>query len=81
MIDLHVHTTHSDGVFTPFDVVRYAKEKGLIAIAITDHDCISGIYEAQEVGNKLGIEVISDKEFSTNYETHQHTHIVSILSD
>ena len=46
MIDLHVHTTASDGTFTPSDVVLLAKKAGLAAMAITDHDTVDGIEEA-----------------------------------
>ena len=46
MIDLHVHTTASDGTFTPSDVVLLAKKAGLAAMAITDHDTVGGIEEA-----------------------------------
>ena len=80
MIDLHTHTTHSDGTFTPDEVVRYAKEKGLTAIAITDHDCVSGVSEAKETGNDLGINVISGIEFSANYES-QDFHIIGLMID
>ena len=44
-IDLHLHTTASDGIRSPSEVVRYAKAKGLQAIAITDHDTIEGLEE------------------------------------
>jgi hypothetical protein len=85
MIDLHVHTTHSDGTSTPGEVIRYAKEKGLAAIAITDHDCISGVNEAQETGKKIGVDVISGVEFSTNFEMHNipigYLHIIGLLID
>ncbi|MCL2646061.1 MAG: PHP domain-containing protein [Phycisphaerales bacterium] len=80
MIDLHVHTTHSDGTFTPDEVVRYAKEKELAAIAITDHDCVSGVKEAKETGNNLGIEVIAGIEFSANHEA-QDFHIIGLIID
>ena len=80
MIDLHVHTTYSDGTFTPSEVVRYAKEKGLTAIAITDHDCVFGVDEAQETGNNHGIEVISGVELSVNHETHQF-HMIGLMID
>jgi Predicted metal-dependent phosphoesterases (PHP family) len=80
MIDLHVHTTHSDGTFAPDEVVRYAKEKGLSAIAITDHDCVSGMNKAQEAGNTLGINVIPGIELSANYEA-QDFHIVGLMID
>ena len=47
-IDLHVHSSCSDGTLTPREVVRYAAKKGLAAIALTDHDTIRGIAPARE---------------------------------
>ena len=47
MIDLHTHSTKSDGTLTPKELVRLAKELGLEAIALTDHDTVSGLEEAQ----------------------------------
>ena len=67
MIDLHVHTTMSDGTLTPRQVVQLAKEKGLRAIAITDHDNTSGIQEARDAGDELGLEVIPGVEISAAY--------------
>ena len=46
IVDLHAHTTASDGSYTPTELVRYAKKKGLSAIAITDHDTVAGVEEA-----------------------------------
>jgi 3',5'-nucleoside bisphosphate phosphatase len=63
--DLHLHTTASDGMFAPSVVVRMAKEAGLGAIAITDHDTVAGVQEALETGAKLGITVIAGVEIST----------------
>jgi 3',5'-nucleoside bisphosphate phosphatase len=63
--DMHTHTKASDGVDTPARVVELAVQAGLAAIAITDHDTISGIAEAQEKGQQLGIEVIPGVEIST----------------
>ena len=48
IVDLHTHTTASDGSYTPTELVRYAKKKGLSAIAITDHDTIAGVEEASQ---------------------------------
>jgi len=67
VIDLHVHTTASDGTMSPTEVVRYAKKKGLLAIAITDHDTIEGIEEGLEEGNKQGLEVIPGVELSVDF--------------
>lgn len=66
-IDLHVHTTASDSTASPAEAVRLAKEAGLSAIAITDHDTVSGYAEAAEAGKKYGVEVIPGIEISTKY--------------
>ncbi|MGE4422462.1 MAG: PHP domain-containing protein [Pseudodesulfovibrio sp.] len=63
-IDLHAHTTVSDGTLTPTELVKLAKESGLDAIAVTDHDTFQGIPEALEAGEKFGIEVIPGAELS-----------------
>ena len=55
IIDLHTHTTASDGSYTPAELIRYAKEKGLSAIAVTDHDTVAGAAEAVKEGLRLGI--------------------------
>jgi len=66
-IDLHVHTTASDGTMTPTEVVHLAREKSLKAIAITDHDTIDGIDEAQETGKHLSVEIVPGIEISANF--------------
>ncbi|MBW7474180.1 PHP domain-containing protein [Paenibacillus oenotherae] len=64
--DLHTHTTASDGMQRPADNIRLAKEAGLAAIAITDHDTVDGIAEAMEAGERLGIIVVPGVEISTS---------------
>ena len=66
-IDLHLHTTASDGVMTPSELVRYAKAKGLRAIAITDHDTIEGLEEGLSEGERIGFEVIPGLEISVKH--------------
>ncbi len=66
-VDLHLHTTASDGVLSPAEIVRYAKSKGLQAIAITDHDTVEGCEEALSEGEKIGFEVIPGIEISAEY--------------
>ncbi|MBA4496081.1 PHP domain-containing protein [Paenactinomyces guangxiensis] len=66
--DLHLHTTASDGLFTPSEIVKRAKQIGLQTIAITDHDSLSGIAEAVETGKKLKITVIPGVEISTRWK-------------
>ncbi len=72
LIDLHTHSLCSDGAQTPADVVRTAKEAGLSAIALSDHDSIKGVREAMEEGKKQGIEVISAVELSAQSDTELH---------
>ena len=67
-VDLHLHTTASDGVLSPSRIVRYAKGKGLKAIAITDHDTIDGNAEALDEGARLSLEVIPGVEISAQFE-------------
>jgi predicted metal-dependent phosphoesterase TrpH len=64
--DLHVHTTHSDGLFTPEEVVEHARRAGLTAVAITDHDTFSGVPAARAVTR--GIEVITGVEITAEYQ-------------
>lgn len=66
--DLHTHTTASDGMNSPSDNVRLAKEAGLSAVAITDHDTVAGIPEALEAGQRYGIIVVPGVEISTSHE-------------
>lgn len=72
MIDLHVHTDASDGQFSPAQIVRLAKEKGITTIAITDHDTCEGLVEAIEEGKKLGVNIIPGIEVTAfeNEEIH-----------
>lgn len=65
MIDLHMHSTASDGALPPEDVVSLAAGAGLSAIALTDHDTLAGVPAAVAAGERLGIRVISGCEFST----------------
>lgn len=71
-IDLHTHSLHSDGAQTPADVVKTAASAGLSAIALTDHDCITGVREAMETGKALGVEVIPGVELSAQSDTELH---------
>jgi predicted metal-dependent phosphoesterase TrpH len=66
-LDLHTHSSASDGLHEPAKVVRLAKEAGLDGIALTDHDTISGLCEAVEAGMELGLPVISGIELTTDY--------------
>ena len=71
-IDLHTHTTASDGSMEPAELVRYAKYRGLAAVAITDHDTVDGLDEALAAGDEAGIEVIPGVEIGVDFDTEMH---------
>ena len=62
--DLHTHTTASDGTFTPTELVRAAKEIGLELLAVTDHDTVAGVAEAQLVASEVGLTLLPGVELS-----------------
>ncbi|QKG85172.1 PHP domain-containing protein [Kroppenstedtia pulmonis] len=66
--DLHIHTTASDGIYTPSEIVKKAKSVGLTTIAITDHDTLAGVEEAQHAGEQVGLQVWAGVEISTRYK-------------
>lgn len=66
-IDLHVHTTASDGTCAPAEVVRLAREAGLSALAVTDHDTTAGVPEAQAAAEGTRLRVIPGIEISADY--------------
>jgi predicted metal-dependent phosphoesterase TrpH len=67
LVDLHVHSTASDGSLSPSAVVGAAAEAHLAAIALTDHDTVAGLPEAVEAGRSAGIEVLTGVELSVNW--------------
>ncbi|MBQ3031108.1 MAG: PHP domain-containing protein [Anaerotignum sp.] len=75
IIDLHAHSTASDGTYSPAEVAELAKKLGLSAIALTDHDTIDGLDEFQKTGNALGIETIPGIEFAALWEKHHRPEI------
>lgn len=64
VVDLHLHSTASDGEATPGEVARRAAEAGLAAVALTDHDTLAGVSEAAGVGVSVGVRVVPGCEFS-----------------
>ena len=69
MIDFHVHTTASDGQYTPSEIIKLAKEKNLTAIAITDHDTVSGLKEGETAARNAGINFIRGTELNIHWPT------------
>ena len=75
-IDLHLHSTCSDGAFSPAELVERAGKAGLTAIAIADHDSVTGISEAVTAGEMRGIEVIPAVELSVQFGAWQDVHLL-----
>jgi 3',5'-nucleoside bisphosphate phosphatase len=66
MIDLHTHSTASDGLLAPADLIRHAHEVGITTLALTDHDTTNGLQEARAAGATHGIAVIPGVEINTD---------------
>jgi len=64
LIDLHTHSTASDGSLSPAELVALAAQKGLAAVALTDHDSLEGLPEARLAGERHGVDVIAGVELS-----------------
>jgi predicted metal-dependent phosphoesterase TrpH len=66
-IDLHTHSSRSDGTFAPAELVRLAVERGLDVVALTDHDTTEGLEEAASAATGAGLEVVPGVELSAEY--------------
>lgn len=78
--DLHCHTTASDGLLRPEEVVKIAAKKGLKALGITDHDTVEGWQEAEKAGKKYGIKVVKGIEINTDWNE-KEVHIIGYELD
>jgi 3',5'-nucleoside bisphosphate phosphatase len=79
-VDLHAHTTASDGTFTPTELIHLAVEIGLSAIAVTDHDTVDALAEAQEAAKEGGIELVPGIELAVTYPSGRF-HLLGYLID
>ena len=81
MIDLHVHSYVSDGTDSPSEIIKMAHEKKIKAIALTDHDSIEGIEEAEKEAVKLNMNFLKGIEISTSYKDGRLLHIIGLGMD
>jgi hypothetical protein len=79
-VDLHSHTTCSDGRNEPSELVRLAKAAGIDVLAVTDHDTLDGIAPAAEEGKRIGVRVVAGVEMSSQFEGHD-VHVLGIGID
>jgi 3',5'-nucleoside bisphosphate phosphatase len=75
-VDLHCHSTASDGTLPPAEVVRLAKESGLSGLALTDHDTIGGVEAAAEEARRIGLDFLAGIEISCEYRPPGTMHIL-----
>jgi predicted metal-dependent phosphoesterase TrpH len=75
-VDLHCHSTASDGTLPPREVVRLAKQSNLSALALTDHDTVAGCADAQDEATKIGVDFLCGIEISAEYPPPGTMHIL-----
>jgi predicted metal-dependent phosphoesterase TrpH len=80
MIDLHAHTTASDGSLTPTELVALARETRLSALGVTDHDTVAGLAEAVEAAHAASLELVPGVELSVDYP-HGQFHLLGYFID
>lgn len=78
--DLHVHSTASDGLYSPAEVVSLARRCGLAAVALTDHDTLAGLDEARAAAVESSLEVIAAVEISAEYDGRE-VHLLAYFVD
>jgi len=81
VLDLHNHTTASDGVLSPAKLIERAHEKGITGIAVTDHDSLAGLSVAGERGRALGVDVFGGIEISATLNGGRSLHILGYCFD
>lgn len=75
-VDLHIHSNYSDGAFSPQELLRRASEAKLVAIAIADHDSVTGVNEGITAGNLLNIDVLPAVELSVQFKSWEDIHLL-----
>ncbi|MFT4039676.1 MAG: PHP domain-containing protein [Thermomicrobiales bacterium] len=80
-VDLHTHSTASDGLLSPAALVAEAAARGVRFLGLTDHDTVDGIPEAQQAGAALGVEVIPGVELSTSLDGGEGVHLLGYFID
>ena len=75
-IDLHIHSSFSDGAFTPSELVALAAKNNVQVIAIADHDTVAGVEEASAAGAVAGVEVLSAVELSVQFKEWRDVHLL-----
>ena len=80
-VDLHTHTSYSDGLDSPTQLVAKAAKQGLHSMAITDHDILTALSEAQQAGFDYGVEVLVGIELTVQYQQYDDIHLLGYFFD
>src|SRR5215510_10283590 len=80
-VDLHTHTSYSDGADAPAQLVAKAAQQGLHSIAVTDHDILAALPEAQQAGLDCGVEVLVGVELTVQYQQYDDIHLLGYFFD
>src|SRR4029450_5317144 len=80
-VDLHMHTSYSDGIDTPAQLVAKAAQQGLHSIAITDHDIVAALPEARQAGLDCGVEILTGVELTVQYQQYDDIHLLGYFFD
>ncbi len=81
IIDLHTHSTASDGTLSPIELVKEAKKKGLLALSLTDHDTVAGLSLAEKEAQRVGLSFVPGVEISVKFDGPGHCHLLGYFID
>src|ERR1700744_4414272 len=81
LIELQSHSTHSDGQLPAAGGVAEAAKAGVTTLALTDHDAVAGVPDAEEAGRELGVEIVPAVEMSCVHEYAEDLHICGYWVD
>ena len=80
-VDLHTHSTYSDGLLSPAALIAEAAARGVRFLALTDHDTVAGVAEAREAGDRSGVEIIPGVELSAALAHGEEVHLLGYFVD
>lgn len=81
LVDLHTHSSFSDGLLSPDELVEEAARRGVRVLGLTDHDTVAGIPEARAAGQRLGVEIVPGVELSTSLSGGEGVHLLGYFID
>jgi hypothetical protein len=80
-VNLHAHTTYSDGTYTPAQLVNIYKDAGYDVLAVTDHSTVAGYAEAASEGEKIGLTVVCGEEVTCSWPDGSYKHVIALFTN